>query len=365
MIMKCAVLAQFKGISKIDQQEHSRANSMIVKFAVAAFVFAFAVSSAGAQKRKVAVLDFGYATVRTKVQSYFGTDQDIGKGISDMLIGQLLVGGDYRVIERSSLDKIVKEQDLNKILKQQNLSNTDRVDPTTAAKIGGLLGVDAVIIGDITAFGNDDKSYGAAAGASSWGKALGLGDLGLKKNRAIVEISARMIDVNSAEVLAAVDGRGEAKKSGLGVGGLGATQGGGGAGAFTMASSNFAQSEIGKAIKMAVVQLATNLDSKAGSLPPPSAPAQLPYLGLVADVTPRELVITAGTKNGVKVGDILVISHVDRIIKHPETGKLLRTIESEVGTFLVQSVDADSAMGTFSGTGTPTVGDRVEQRKDR
>jgi curli biogenesis system outer membrane secretion channel CsgG len=184
---------------------------MISRIAIV-LVFAFASMCAEAQKRKVAVLDFGYATVRSSVQAYFGTDQDIGKGISDLLIKQLLIGAEYRIIERSALDAIMKEQDF---------SNTRRADPATAAKIGGLLGVDAVIIGDITAFGNDDKHYGAGGGLASWGRFAGLGDLGLNKNKTVVEISARIVDVNSAEVLAAVDGHGESKKTGMGVGAAG------------------------------------------------------------------------------------------------------------------------------------------------
>ena len=43
-----------------------------------------AQSAASPQKRKVAVMDFGYATVKTQVAAIFGTDQDIGKGIADV-----------------------------------------------------------------------------------------------------------------------------------------------------------------------------------------------------------------------------------------------------------------------------------------
>ena len=88
------------------------------------------------EKRKVAVLDFNYATVMTSVQAVFGTNQDIGKGISDLLVNQLVNDGTYRVIERNALDKILKEQ---------NFSNSDRADSSTAAKIGRILGVDAII----------------------------------------------------------------------------------------------------------------------------------------------------------------------------------------------------------------------------
>src|ERR1700688_4327706 len=79
---------------------------------------------AGAKKR-VAVMNFDYGTVRTTVAQIFGTDQDVGKGISDMLVEKLVNGGQYSVIERSALDKILKEQ---------NFSNSDRATPTRRRK---------------------------------------------------------------------------------------------------------------------------------------------------------------------------------------------------------------------------------------
>ncbi len=119
-------------------------------------------SSAWAQDKKlVAVLDFDYGTVRSAVQAYFGTDQDVGKGISLLLEQKLVQDGKYRVIDRNAMDKILKEQ---------NFSNSDRVDSSTAAKIGHILGVSAIITGSITQFGRDDKHIGLGGGGYGLGK---------------------------------------------------------------------------------------------------------------------------------------------------------------------------------------------------
>lgn len=330
---------------------------MLKKLTVLCLAVSFAAVPAEVQKRKVAVLDFGYATVKTNVAAIFGTDQDIGKGISDLLINQLLDGGDYRLIERSAMDKIVKEQDF---------SNGNRADPATAAKIGGLLGVDTIIVGDVTTFGSDDKHINAGGGGGTWYGKGGFGGVGVNKNKQIVEITARLVDVNTGEILASVTGRGESEKKGLslGGGGSGGWWRGGGAGKLDMGSSNFLESEIGKAVKASVTQLASNLDAKAPTLPPPSAPpvAALPPLdGLVADATSGELIVNVGSKNGVKVGDTLAVTRVSRVIKDPVTGKPLRTIEDTVGTLNVTSVDADSAVGKFAGAGSPKVGDHIKR----
>src|SRR6476620_7122271 len=85
------------------------------------------------QKKRVAVMNFDYATVQSGVAALFGTNQDIGKGIADILVDKLVNDGAYSVIERKQLDKIIAEQ---------NFSNSDRADPNSAAKIARILGVD-------------------------------------------------------------------------------------------------------------------------------------------------------------------------------------------------------------------------------
>ena len=99
-------------------------------------VFFMLVLSCAAQKKRVAVFDFDYGTVHANVAAIFGTDQDVGKGISDMLVQRLVQSGKYSVIERKALDKILAEQ---------NFSNSERADASKAAKNGHILGVDEII----------------------------------------------------------------------------------------------------------------------------------------------------------------------------------------------------------------------------
>src|SRR5262245_66675624 len=77
-------------------------------------------SATAQQKQRVAVMNFEYATVQSSVSSIFGANQDIGKGIADILVDKLVQDGKFSVIERKVLDKILAEQ---------NLSNSDRADP--------------------------------------------------------------------------------------------------------------------------------------------------------------------------------------------------------------------------------------------
>ena len=298
------------------------------------------------QKRRVAVLDFGYGTVTTSVQALFGTNQDVGKGISDLLIDRLINDGTYRVIER---------REINKIMQEQNFSNSDRADSSSAAKIGRVLGVDTIIVGDITQFGRDDHNTNVGGIVNHWSR-YGIGNVGVKKAKAAVAITARMIDVNTGEILASVSGKGESKRSGTDLLGGGGGWGGGGGGQLDMGSSNFSQTILGEAVNEAVTQVAGELEQNAGRLPKETVHVQ----GLVADATGNNITINVGSRAGLHVGDKLAVSRVDRVIKDPATGKPLRTVEESLGAITITSVDEGSAVGAFSGSGQPKVGDTVK-----
>src|SRR5579864_2616763 len=123
--------------------------------AVFCLLIAFAATATAQTKKRVAVLDFDYATVQTTVSSVFGTNVDVGKGITDLLVTNLVKAGVYSVIERKALDKVLSEQ---------NFSNSDRADPNSAAKLARILGVDAIVTGSITQFGRDDKATNVGGG---------------------------------------------------------------------------------------------------------------------------------------------------------------------------------------------------------
>jgi curli biogenesis system outer membrane secretion channel CsgG len=299
-----------------------------------------------AQKRRVAVLDFGYGTVMSSVQALFGTNQDVGKGIADLVIDRLINDGTYRVIERRQLDKIIQEQ---------NFSNSDRADASSAAKIGRLLGVDSIITGDITQFGRDDHNTNVGSVLNRWDK-FGVGKVGVRNSKAVVAITARLVDVNTGEILASVGGRGESKRSGTNLLGGGGDWAGSGTGSLDMGSSNFSQTILGEAVTSAVAQLAAQLDQNADRLPRQTVAIS----GLVADASGDTLVMNIGTRAGIHVGDKLAVTRVGRVIKDPVTGKVLRTIEEPLGQVVIANADEQSAEGRFTGTGKPQVGDTVK-----
>jgi len=307
---------------------------------------AAAPPAATGPKHRVAVMSFDYGTVHSNVAAIFGSDQDIGKGITDLLVQKLVQDGAYSVIERSALDKLLAEQ---------NFSNSDRADATSAAKIGKLLGVDCIIIGSITQFGRDDKNTKVGGGGYS-GWTHGIGGVGVSKAKAVVGITARMVNVNTGEILAAVTGTGESERGSTSLLGGGGNWWGGGGGSLDMGSSNYGNTILGEATHKAVDDVGAQLDASSAKVPT----VKLEVAGVVADVSGNTLIVNVGSKAGVKVGDKLNVTRQVRVVKDPTTGKVIKSVEDKIGEATVTEVDADSATVTFAGSGPAKVGDVVK-----
>ena len=295
-------------------------------------------------RRRVAVLDFDYGTVQTYVAGLYGSDMDVGKGVATMLVSQLVRTGTYTVIERSQVERILNEQ---------NLGQEGRVDASSAARLGRLLGADAIIMGSITQFGSADKKLGAGGGGIRLG-GIGLGGLGRKTSKATVVIDARIVDIGTGEILAVAQGKGESKRSGLmlaaAVGGAGGVVGG----VLDMSSSNFASTILGEATRLAVDSLVIEL----GAAAPKIRESIAAITALVADVSGDQLVINVGTAGGVRIGTEYVVVRPGREIKDPATGNVLRRETAPVGKIKITTADERSATGTL--TGDPAhVGDCV------
>jgi curli biogenesis system outer membrane secretion channel CsgG len=305
-----------------------------------------APAAATGPKKRVAVMNFDYGTVKTTVAQIFGSDQDVGKGISDLLVQKLVQDGKYSVIERNALDKILAEQ---------NFSNSDRADSATAAKIGRILGIDCIIIGSITQFGRDDQHTNVGGGGYGLGR-FGLGGVGTSKAKAVVGVSARMINTSTGEILVAVTGTGESTRSSTALLGGGGGWSGGGGGSLDMGSSNFSNTILGEAVHKAVDDTGAQLDASVDKIPT----VKMEVNGLVADVSGSTLIINVGKKSGVHVGDKLIVSRQVRTVKDPATGKVIKSVEDKVGEATVTEADNDSATVTFSGSGPAKVGDVVK-----
>lgn len=195
----------------------------------------------------VALLDFDFGTV----QQWWSGNWDIGKGISDLLVDELVNDGTYRVIERKRLDAVLAEQ---------NFSNSERADPSaaTVAQIGKVLGVKYLIVGSVTKFGMEQKRQRFGGGGFGGG-GFGIGRVGRDQGKANVAITARIIDVSTAEIMASAKGEGVSKRSGLLLGANVGKWGRSGMGDIDMTSSDYRETVLGEATEEAVKEVAEKL----------------------------------------------------------------------------------------------------------
>ena len=87
------------------------------------------------KKSKIAIMEF---------PDLHGTISEFGKFIPEELTTRLFMTRRFEVLER---------QLLNKVLEEQNLGMSGLIDASSAAQIGKLLGVDAIVTGTITDMG--------------------------------------------------------------------------------------------------------------------------------------------------------------------------------------------------------------------
>ena len=169
---------------------------------------------------------------------------DVGQGVSDLLVMELVNGRQLRVIERSRLDAILTEQDI---------SNSDRADPSaaTVAKIGSLLGVRYLIVGSVTQF--SFEQHGVGFGAGGWTRFIG--GVNIVTSKAHVGLTARMIDTSTGEIIAAATAVQKSQRNGIALAG-------GANGYFSglaMGSSGFLETVLGEATQRSATTLSTKL----------------------------------------------------------------------------------------------------------
>jgi hypothetical protein len=173
-----------------------------------------------------------------------------------------------------------------------------------------------------------------------------------------VGLSARMVSVDTGEILNVASGKGESTRTGTSLLGSGGTAAAAAGAALDMTSANFANTVLGEAVNAATGMLANELNAGASHIPV----KQLTIEALVADVSGETLIINAGTRAGVKVGNVFQVRRIGREIRDPASGKVIRRVEENLGELTITEADETSAVGKYTGSGEVKVGDSVRNR---
>ena len=123
----------------------------------------------------------------------------------DVFVTELVKSGKFRVVEREQLAALMQEK---------GLTLSGDVDPSTAVKVGKLLGVNYLLTGSVTEYGAQKKgAHGRGLG--------GLPGFNVGKTTFTAALNARLIDTSTNEIVWADEARSEESHSNVDVGGFG------------------------------------------------------------------------------------------------------------------------------------------------
>jgi curli biogenesis system outer membrane secretion channel CsgG len=282
-----------------------------------------------------------------KKESWWGTNWDVGSGLSDILTTTLLEKNRFRLLERSLLSKALAEQDLGA---------SSRVNAQTAAKIGKVIGADYLVMGKVTLFSWSTRDAGGIGGLVG-----GIAGISSSKTKANVAIDVRIVDAETAEILGSYTGKGEDSRGKVAVAALGRN----GFGAIEFGSSDFMNTILGVATKKAIDDWAANfckaLDSKKLVLTPKHRAVAHPD-GVVLNIDGSIITANIGTAKGYLPGDRVEILKKGKELKDPDTGEVLKVLTELIGNGTITTIaekTSDISFTANAGAKAPAEGDLV------
>jgi len=271
-------------------------------------------------KKRVAVMDFEY-----KGPAEWNAWK-VGSGMSEMLITALHKTGRFIVVERKEMDEIFKEQ---------ALGVSGAVKEGTEAKIGELLGAQALVKGVITEF--EETKTGAGIGGVFKGIAIGVGQVS-----GYVACDIRMYDATTGVILESHRSEGKVSK--------GAIAGAVVISGMTIGGAAFNKTCIGEATRKAIDDMVAFIVAKM---------EPIPWQGRVILAKGNEVYLNAGSGAGIKVGDSFDIYKRGEELIDPDTGLSLGFEQSKIGNIQVSKVEDKFSIAKITAGSGGVKGDLV------
>jgi curli biogenesis system outer membrane secretion channel CsgG len=225
------------------------------------------------------------------------------------------------ILQKTDRFIVIPQQDMESILSQQRMGATGVINPDTAAEMGKVLGLNAIVTGAVTAYSETEEGADYLVAKS-------------KKQIARVTVDYRIVDTTTGVQLMADSGAGIYSKSVSKVLGMGSKAG---------YDPDLRDGALRDALTKAMVNMMQKLGTKK-------------WNGRIAQVDGENLYINAGQKSGLNIGDKLKVFRPGKDIIDPQTKVKLGTTENLIGEAIVQQNDigdqADLSIATpTSGTG--------------
>jgi curli biogenesis system outer membrane secretion channel CsgG len=282
----------------------------------------------------------GYAGPKKTVSvSQFQAAESVGGGVTSegmtaMLITALANDGRFVVVERASPygDAVGSEQALGK---------AGMVGAETAAGTGQMSGASAVVIGVVTKYDPAAKGGGMSLGIMGGGSPFG-GSASRKNQKAVMEISLRLVDTTTGQVISTASAEGTASSSVTSAGLVEKNTG------ASLGANTFNSTPIGQAgedaIRKAVEFIAAGMN-------------KVPWSALVVDAADGKIYVNAGADRNVQPGTQLTAYHKGKVFKDPGTGEVLDVSMDKVGIIRIDEVRDKLSVATLVSGAAPARGD--------
>ncbi len=221
--------------------------------------------------------------------------QGIGEAAADIL---------GTILQKTERFIIIPQQDMDSILSQQRLGATGVINPDTAAKMGEVMGLNAIVTGAVSAYSEASEGTGFIVG-------------GTRTQIARVTVDYRIVDTTTGVQLMADSGAGIYEKKVIKVLGVGSEAG---------YDSDLRDGALRDALTKAMVNMMKQLGKRK-------------WNGRIAQVDEGNLYINAGQKSGLNVGTKLDVFRPGKEIIDPVTRVKLGTTEKRIGQAIVQQND--------------------------
>jgi curli biogenesis system outer membrane secretion channel CsgG len=257
-----------------------------------------------------------YVNLLNKAVADRGGAKTVGAGASKMLETAMVKSGNFDVYTRQELDKVLKEQ---------ALGQSGAVTPQSAAKAGQLIGVNAIVIGTVSEFG-EKKSGTQVSGqtmraltgnSDNMGmKLLGAGGLGFSKAEARVVIDVQLIDTTSGRIILAESSTGTESSMGVSIAGI-------------STGSSIDDTQVGKALRKSIHKLVNAISGQM---------AQVPWSGRIVKADGRNIIVNAGLMANIPQGSMFQVYRKGEELTDPGTGESLGFEETLIGEAMATDI---------------------------
>ena len=250
-----------------------------------------------------------------------------GSGLSQMLSEAMMRDGRFVVLEREAMPAIQSEQ---------ALGQSGSATAETAAQHGQLIGASYLVRGTVTKY---DPNHGGNA-FSVGGLPL---SLGVKDQQTYIEISIRVIDATTGQVVFTSKADGIAKSHDVS---LSSTASNG----LGVSNDKLTSTPLGVAAEAAIRKIVSRMDLNLD---------QQPWSALVVDFVGGKAIVNAGANQNMTPGVKLHVFRKGKVLTDPGTGEVLDVEMLPICTLRVESVRDKVSIATLVDGDPPLRGDAI------